>query len=305
MLKRLLNYIAKQIVMRVCLPEPAKNETEILAIGKILCNQQKLISSTDLHDYEFKIFSQWGEDGIIQYLINNIKIENNFFIEFGVENYMESNTRFLMMNNNWSGLVIDGSQDNIDYLRNMDWFWKYDLETKVAFIDKSNINELLTNVKYSNIGILSIDIDGNDYHILEQIDFSYLNPSILILEYNSLFGKNRKITIPYNKDFIRTKAHFSNLYQGASLAALTDLAKKKGYVLVGSCSAGVNAFFIREDLQTEHIHEQSIDDVYIESKFRESRNPDGSLSLLSGNDRLSIIQDLEVLNIENGKIEHL
>ena len=73
--------------------------------------------SSKIIDYEFQVFSQWGEDGIISYLVNTVDIENNFFIEFGVENYLESNTRFLLKKFNWSGLIIDSSQKNIDYIK--------------------------------------------------------------------------------------------------------------------------------------------------------------------------------------------
>src|SRR5690349_11088291 len=79
------------------------DETEILALGALLSKQQLSMSSTNINDYEFKIFSQFGDDGIIQYLVKNVRIDNEIFIEFGVENFLESNTRFLLMNNNWSG----------------------------------------------------------------------------------------------------------------------------------------------------------------------------------------------------------
>jgi hypothetical protein len=302
-IKRLIRHISKQIAARISFPEYPKNETEVLALGKILCNQQRLISSDNIHDYEFKIFSQWGEDGIIQYLINNIHIENTIFVEFGVENYQESNTRFLMMNNNWRGLVIDGSEENIANIHSQEWFWKYDLEAVYAFIDCDNINELLNN--YQDIGILSIDIDGNDYHVMNAIDFSKINPSILIVEYNSVWGKDRKITIPYDKNFYRTNAHHSNLYFGASLPALTDLAKQKGYALVGCCSNGANAFFVRKDLLNDIIKEKSVAESYMESRFRESRNIDGLLTFLSREERLSAIKGMPVLNTENGLIEEL
>ena len=73
--------------------------------------------SSKIIDYEFQVFSQWGEDGIISYLVNNVDIENNFFIELGVENYLDSNTRFLLKKFNWSGLIIVSSQKNIDYIK--------------------------------------------------------------------------------------------------------------------------------------------------------------------------------------------
>src|ERR1700742_3325714 len=84
------------------------SEAQLLALGTLLCNQQKTMTSTCLTDYEFKIFSQRGEDGIIQHLIQQVPIKNPVFIEFGVQDYTESNTRFLLMNNNWSGLIMDG-----------------------------------------------------------------------------------------------------------------------------------------------------------------------------------------------------
>lgn len=273
------------------------NETTLLAIGSLLSNQQLLINSKNINDYEFKIFSQFGDDGIIQYLIKNVEIKNNIFIEFGVENYMESNTRFLMMHNNWSGFVMDGSKEAMDSLTKRSWYWKYNLTQKAVFINKDNINGLLEGTGFSDIGILHIDIDGNDYHILNEIELSKLNPSIIIMEYNSVFGKDRAITVPYDKDFIRTKQHYSNLYYGASLPALKYLANKKGYSLVGCNNAGNNSYFVRKDLLNEKIVELSIDAAFKESKLRESRDENHALSFLSGNDRLKKLKGLEVINV--------
>ena len=77
--------------------------------GMILSHLNNAKTSRDLKDYEFKIFSQWGEDGIIQHLVDSIAIKNKTFIEFGVEDFQESNCRFLLMKDNWKGFVIDGS----------------------------------------------------------------------------------------------------------------------------------------------------------------------------------------------------
>jgi hypothetical protein len=279
--------------------------TELLAIGSLLSKQQNLIKSTNINDFEFRIFSQFGDDGIIQYLIKNIVIENEVFIEFGVENYLQSNTRFLMMNNNWSGFVMDGSEDAMNFLKNQSWFWQYSLTNKAVFINKKNINELLIDTGFSNIGLLHIDLDGNDYHIFKEIDLLKLNPSIIILEYNSVFGKDRMITVPYDKDFVRTKAHYSNLFYGASLPALNYAASKKGYSLIGCNLAGNNAYFVRKDLLNEKVKELSIDKAYIKSKYRESRNKDYSLSYIDGDKRLEKIKGLEVLNIKTDQIEKL
>ena len=283
------------------------NETELLAIGALLSKQQNLMSSTNIDDYEFKIFSQWGDDGIIQYLIKNIKIKNEIFIEFGVEDYKESNTRFLMMNDNWSGFVMDGSDYAMKNLKSQKWYWKYHLTQKAAFIDIDNINTLLKNTGFTNIGLLHIDLDGNDYHILEAIDLTELNPSIIIMEYNSVFGRERLITVPYDKNFIRTKAHYSNLFWGASLPAINNLAIKKGYSLVGCNKAGNNAYFVKKDLLNERVKELSLDKAFKDSSYRESRNEDYSLSYLFGKDKLNMLikYKLEVLNIETNQLEQL
>lgn len=302
-IKRLADIIAGHILSATISIE--RNETELLALGALLSKQQLLLNSMNFNDYEFKVFSQFGDDGLIQYLIKNIKIENESFIEFGVGDYSESNTRFLMMNNNWKGFVMDGSEENMIQLRNQSWYWKYSLKNKAVFITKENINNLLSETEFKNIGLLHIDLDGNDVHILSELELSELNPSIIIMEYNSVFGKDRAISVPYDKSFYRTDKHYSNLYWGASLLALKYIADKKGYALVGCNLAGNNAYFVRKDLLNEKIKRRVVDEVYILSKFRESRNTEGSLSFLDEEERYEIIKGMQVINFETNKIEEL
>jgi hypothetical protein len=281
------------------------SETQLLALGALLSNQQHSICSSDINDYEFKIFSQWGDDGIIQYLIKNITIENEIFIEFGVEDYLESNTRFLMMHNNWKGFVMDGSENNMKRLEQMPWYWKYSLKNKAAFINRDNINDLMFETGFRNIGLLHIDLDGNDAYILEAMNLKELNPSIIIMEYNAVFGKERPISVPYDKDFFRTQKHYSNLYFGASLTALTYVANNKGYTLVGCTKSGNNAYFIRNDLLNEKVREITIEQAYKESKAREGRNPDYTFSYLDGDERYQAIKGLDVVNVITNEIEKL
>jgi len=272
--------------------------------GMILSKLNKSVVSKNIKDYEFKIFSQWGEDGIIQHLVNAIEIKNKTFIEFGVEDFSESNCRFLLMNNNWQGFVLDGSSNNINRLKNSYYYWKYHLNAIEAFITKENINELILKSGFEeDLGILSIDLDGVDYFILEAIE-SY-KPRILICEYNAVFGPYRKITVPYDPKFYRTEKHYSNLYFGSSLAALTFLANKKGYSLVGTNSAGVNAFFIRNDLLNDQVQALDAESGYSSSNFRESRDQNGRLTLLAGEERIKVISGLPVINVETNTIESL
>lgn len=249
-----------------------------------------------LSEVEFKVFSQWGEDGIIQYLINRVAIESERFVEFGVENYLESNTRFLLTNNNWKGLVLDGSQSHIASIRRDTIYWKHDLTARQKFVTRENINDTLASCGFEgDIGLLSIDIDGNDYWIWDRLDV--IEPQIVVCEYNSVFGAEAAITVPYDAEFVRTEAHFSNLYFGASLAALCQLAERKGYSFVGSNSVGTNAFFVRKDL-ANNLRAYSAAEGYVESKLRESRDPSGELSFVAGRERLRLIADLLVHDVE-------
>jgi hypothetical protein len=286
-------------VIKKTVSQEVKKESEksLMALGALLCNQQRINQSQykKLSDFEFKIFSQWGEDGIIQYLVNNVEIRNETFIEFGVENYEEANTKFLLMRNNWSGFVIDSSEKNVESIKNSELCWRHDLKYKMAFITAENINELIKEQNISGeIGILSIDIDGNDYWIWGKI--AVVDPVIVIVEYNSVFGKDAAVTTPYDPKFERHKQHYSGLYWGASLGAFIHLAEKKGYGFVGSNSAGNNAFFVRKD-RLGNIKTMTVSEGYVESKFRDSRNKDGELDFASGKDRYEKIRGLKVFDV--------
>lgn len=276
-------------------------ESKLLS-AKLLINQMKAGGDlTRLADAEFKVFSQFGDDGIIQYLIHQIGIprDKQIFIEFGVQNYQESNTRFLLMNDNWRGLILDGDKDNMDHVIQSADYWRHDLTAVAAFIDRDNVNDLFLQQGFSGeIGLLSVDIDGNDYWVWERIEA--VSPMIVVAEYNSLFGAQHAVTIPYDPTFQRGRAHYSNLYWGASLKALCLLAERKSYAFVGSNSAGNNAYFVRVN-NLGKLKPLSVDEGYVESRFRESRGKAGELTYLSGNDRLREIHELSLHDVEANK----
>ncbi|MDA7733250.1 hypothetical protein N8841_02050 [Candidatus Pelagibacter sp.] len=279
-------------------------ETILINQGKILSTLNSQKNTTKLSDYEWKIFSQWGEDGIIDFLVSEVSIVNKTFIEFGVENFSESNCRYLLMQSDWNGFVIDSSQKNIEKLKNSDYFWKYDLQTLVAFIDTSNINELLIKSGFErDLGILSIDIDGNDYHILNKIDC--FDPRIIICEFNPVFGNDRKITVPYDPKFYRTKEHHSNLYFGASINALRSLLIKQDYTLVGTGMQGNNAYFIKNSLMTDRLRILAKNPFCFNFNLRESRDINGNLNFLRTDLRYKEIKGMNVLNVETGNLEKL
>ena len=266
-------------------------------LGRIESRQLESLDKLELQNNEFQVFSQWGEDGIVQMLLRHIEIPNKIFIEFGVENYTESNTRFLLVNDNWAGLVIDGSSENISYIKQDSIYWQRNIKAVQAFIDRDNINKIIAeNGVKGEIGILSIDIDGNDYWVWEAIDV--VNPAIVIIEYNSRFGKDKALTIPYDPHFVRSKAHYSMLYAGASLKALYNLGKLKGYSFVGCNSVGNNAFFVRQDLKPATIKELTVEEGYVVSQFRESRDEQGNLSYLSWDEGSKMLSSLPLVNLE-------
>lgn len=262
----------------------------------------KLPITTELKRAGFGVFSKDDEDGIVQFLISHVEIKHRTFIEFGVENYEESNTRFLLMNDDWQGLVMDGSEENVEFIKSDRIYYRFDLQAQSAFITRDNVNDLIRRSGFDeDLGLLSIDIDGNDYWIWEAIDS--VRPRIVICEYNSLFGLD-PVSISYQPDFYRTKAHYSNLYYGSSLSALAHLAAKRGYILAGSNIRGGNAFFVRKDIAGS-LPERSLQEAYVYSRFRESQDQQGRSTYLRGAARRKLIAHLPVINVLTGQASAL
>jgi hypothetical protein len=221
------------------------------------------------------------------------------FVEFGVADYRESNTRFLVMHDNWRGLIMDGGEAMHEFLETSGLAWRHEILARTAFVDRGNINALiLESGLEGDIGLLSIDLDGNDYWILGAIDV--VSPRILVVEYNSTFGVDAAVTVPYDPSFMRGEKHWSWLYWGASLRAVTRLAGEKGCALVGSNRAGNNAFFVRRDVLGE-IPEVRVADAYSPSRFRESRDRSGKLSHVSSREkRLRLMAEMPLVDVESG-----
>lgn len=263
------------------------------ALGRL---EYKVSDKTQLTEY--KVFSQWGEDGLIQWLINNIAIPRKVFIEFGVQNYTESNTRFLLMNNNWAGLIIDGDSDNINYVKHDDIYWRYNLKAVASFITAENINDIFRdNGIEGEIGLLSVDIDGVDYWVWKAIDS--VNPAIVVCEYNHRFGAKRAVTVPYKPDFVRGNAHYSGIYYGASIQAFAHLAARKGYSPVAGNMNGNNVFFVRNDLLNDVVKAVPVEKCWRQGQFREGRKEDGSLAFYTNEEEQKLLAELELVDVSD------
>ena len=276
-----------------------RRELDLLRAQTGWLQSQAAAGAGSPREAEFKVFSQFGEDGIIQYLIRRVPIENEVFVEFGVEDYTESNTRFLLVNDNWAGLIMDGADAHAEFLRSSELAWRHQIDAVTAFIDRDNIDELISGAGITgDIGLLSVDLDGNDYWVLERIES--VSPRILVAEYNSVFGPEAAVTIPYDPSFVRGEAHPSWLYWGASLAALDQLAREKGFALVAGNKAGNNAFWVRRDLLGD-LEELSVAEAYSPSRFRESRGPGGELTMVSDHrERLELMREMPLWDVGAG-----
>jgi hypothetical protein len=259
-----------------------------------------------LADAEFTVFSQWGEDGIVEWLLQQMPELPQRFIEFGVASYYESNTRFLLQHRNWAGLIMDGSEANMMGLRNWEIYWRHDLTALPAFITRENINQLIRSQGFEgDIGLLSIDIDGNDYWVWEAMDC--VNPAVVIIEVNPILGDLFPIAVPYRADFTRFDDHHSGLYCGASVNAIRCLAERKGYEFLGTNANGINAFFVRRDL-FERLEQKINRRVAWPSRHRDARDAQGRLMFTGGLQRWHLIKHLPVVNVLTGetvKLEQL
>ena len=209
-------------------------------------NSRKYSENLDeINNFEYSITSQNNEDGIINYIFKKLKVFQPNFVEIGLD-YYENNSLALLRKVN-KGLFIDGDNKKIFLLKNILKivypFKKFSFVSE--FINKKNINLLISQTFRNDeeIDFMSIDVDGIDYYLLEEVSFY---PKLICIEYNFWYGKNVKCSVPYNENF---RWKMGSLYSGASLLALNDLLNSKGYHLIALDSGCVNAFFIRDDLK--------------------------------------------------------
>ena len=171
-------------------------QKELILKAKLLSVKNRYFKKIkDLSDIEFQVYSQWGEDGIIDWLITKYPEIPKSFLEIGTQNYRESNTRFLLINKNWKGFIIEADKAAVKDIKSQRIYWKHNLIVENQFVDQNNINTIIKKIDIpKKLGLFSLDIDGIDYWVLKKL--SVLEPSIVICEYNSLFGQKKAITVP-------------------------------------------------------------------------------------------------------------
>lgn len=182
-------------------------------------------NSTYLLDFKKNKTSQFGEDGIIEKILEILpKEEDPWCVEFGAwDGLFCSNTNSLITDKGFQAVLIEGDQKKIPDLKKT--YEKFSDRVHILHkwvdFDRNSIDTLLNQTDIpSNFTLISLDIDGEDYHIWHSI-IEY-KPKIVVIEFN--------LTIPMNIDVIQKRGSGNAL--GASALALQKLGKDKGYELV-------------------------------------------------------------------------
>jgi hypothetical protein len=198
----------------------------------------------DLRAYERSVYSQNGEDGIIQEVLRRIGTVHGCVVEIGVESGAECNCARLVREEGWRGVFVEADPGHFDQLHR-----RYATATGVrcvhATVTSDNVEMLLRDAEVPHdFDVLSIDIDGNDYWVWAAVQ--QWRPRLVVIEYNAAHPP------PVRWVMREDPRHRwdGTTYYGASLASLADLGRRKGYTLVATDSTGVNAFFVRTELVT-------------------------------------------------------
>ncbi len=222
-----------------------------------------------LSEVGFKAYSQTDEDGILLFIFSIIGTTNKKCVEICAGDGIECNTANLIINNGWTGLLVDGNAESVrkgqDFYQKHKATYIYPPTFISTWITRDNVNKILKENGYEGeIDLLSIDIDGVDYWIWNAIEV--INPRVVVVEYQDIIGQEKPLTVPYADDFDAykyPKTRGMPNFCGASLPAFVKLANRKGYRLVGCNRYGYNAFFIRRN-----IGEKAIPDVHISECFK-------------------------------------
>ena len=275
----------------------------MLGTSHILNMRKNYKNISNLNEVDFKVFSQNGEDGIIDYLLFSLQIEKPKFIEIGVGDYYESNTRFLFERSSGDGLIIDIIDNLQKRVEKNIRLWRGNLKILNRKIDSENILATLKEFNFfDNIDLFSIDVDGIDYWILEKMPKKFCK--LIVAEYNPYFGSNLEISVPNDKNFDRSKYHHSNLCFGASLKSIINLLDRKGFVFLGTNLFKNNAFFVNSDFKDNlflEIPNNNELNSFTNASFRESRDINNKLNFIDPKDILNEIKKCKVVDLSSSE----
>jgi hypothetical protein len=237
----------------------------------ILANQYRLMKKMlapgempSLNGVGFRVNSEFEEDGILLYIFSIIGTTNKCVVEICAGDGVECMAANLIINHGWRGLLFDGDKGLVEagirfYSQNKSTFIHPPI-LKQAWITRENIDQLIAENGFKGeIDLLSLDIDGNDYYLMEAINV--IRPRVVICETNNVIPGNLALTIPYKDDFIKGEDLHSD-FSSVSLLAMTKLLNAKGYRLIGSHRYGFNAIFMLNEIGKDYFPEVSVESVH-------------------------------------------
>jgi hypothetical protein len=259
---------------------------------------------SDLRQCEVSVFSQNGEDGIIDFLLEICGIQKPNFVEVGAGTFQECNSRFCNLIRNSNLYLVDKYLDSGVFTKlYLSRMVNSNITIDNSWISKDNINVTLERAKkiLGDIHVLSIDLDGNDYWILKSI--TNLEYAIIIIEYNPSLSFSEPVSTIYQHDFDRKNQHFSFKYYGASLEAFVSYLTAYDYSFVGATSQGTNAFFIKNSYLHKFNHLNRSINSYKNTSSREARDEKGGLSFANYQKEREILSNKFVINTETGELK--
>jgi hypothetical protein len=235
LIKKLLNYML----------DLRDRQQIAIAVGKGAAMMQgRRIDLTRPATWEFSAFSQNGEDGILDVLRKQLIDSNRYFVEIGSADGLQNNSSWLVVAEQYAGLMVEGNPSLVGRARRLIPYYSLGAECVNMFVDSSTVKLLKKLALHPDPDVFSLDIDGVDYYVAEAIFDAGFRPKIFVVEYNSVFGPERSITVPYKENFSFGVEHSTRLYYGVSVSAWRKLFAKQGYRFVTVDSKGVNAFFV-------------------------------------------------------------
>lgn len=216
-----------------------------LAISKgAAMRQARKVDLTLPTTWEFSGFSQNGEDGVLDVFRSQLLSSNRYFVEIGSADGMENNSSWLVLAEQYNGLMIEGSPALVERVNRLVVRHSIGVECKNMFLTQENARDLPALAMHQDPDVFSLDIDGNDYYVLQKLLENGLRPKIIVVEYNSVYGPERSMTIEYTRDFYFKTAHPTELYYGVSIAGWRKILGNYGYRFVTVEKNGVNGFFV-------------------------------------------------------------
>ncbi len=204
--------------------------------------QARRIDPADPGTWEFSGFSQNGEDGILDVLRRHLVAANRYCIEIGASDGLENNTAWLLLAEQYAGLLIEGDPEKSQRSRRL-MQYGVGIECHPMFVTRESVAAIRALAWRPDPDVFSLDIDGMDYHVAEALFEGGFRPAIFVVEYNAVFGPERSMTVPYRPDFDSSTAHPTHLAYGVSIAAWRKFFERRGYRFVTVNRHGVNAFF--------------------------------------------------------------